>query len=102
MTVHALPAQTPAAVQEFEGIPVADVQIVISGKSAIEATNTPAVHMDDLIRAVGEFRVVGINHKVNSAGELVRIVTLGPVRELQVVPWDPRNPNDDGIVRARP
>ena len=47
-------------------------------------------------------RVVGINHKVNSAGELIRIVTLGPVRELQVVPWDPRNPNDDGIVRARP
>ena len=60
------------------------------------------VSLDDLIRAVGVFRVVKVNHYVNKAGDVIRQQIIAPVEDLIVVPFDASNPNDDGVVRARP
>jgi hypothetical protein len=77
-------------------------QIKISGACVIEAGDI-TVSMDDLVRAVGVYRVVGVNHYVHpKTGETVRQQILKPVETLVVVPFDSSNPNDDGIVRARP
>lgn len=97
------PVQTVAALPTFEGAQVGMLEIKISGQCAIEADGDMIVRMDDLVRAVGVYRVVRVNHYVHKkTGETVRQQILSPVETLVVVPFDSSNPNDDGIVRARP
>jgi hypothetical protein len=93
---------TAVGLPEFEKAKVTQTEIKISGACAIDTHGELQVSLDDLIRAVGVFRVVKINHYVNKAGEVVRQQVLAPVEDLLVVPFDAANPNDDGIVRARP
>lgn len=92
----------PSSLPTFERATVAQTEIKISGACAIDTHGEMTVSLDDLVRAVGVFRVVKINHYVNKAGDVVRQQVLAPVEDLEVVPFDSANPNDDGIVRARP
>jgi hypothetical protein len=93
--------QTVAAPAEFEGAQVGMKEVKISGQCTIDADMT--VSMDDLVRAVGVYRVIGVRFYVHKkTGETVRQQILAPVETLVVVPFDSSNPNDDGIVRARP
>lgn len=94
--------QHDGSLPEFERATVSSTEIKISGQCAIDTHGEVTVSLDDLIRAVGVFRVVKINHYVNKAGDVVRQQVLAPVEDLAVVPFDASNPNDDGIVRARP
>lgn len=94
--------QHEGSLPEFERAAVSSTEIKISGQCAIDTHGEVTVSLDDLIRAVGVFRVVKINHYVNKAGDVVRQQVLAPVEDLAVVPFDASNPNDDGIVRARP
>lgn len=90
------------AIPTFEGAPVAIARMKISGASAIEATDDVVISTDDRVRLVGEYRVVGVRHTVDDkTGELVREQILKPLT-IQLCPWDPTDPQDDGIVRARP
>jgi hypothetical protein len=101
----ATPQQPPTvgALAKFEGAQVGMTEIKISGACAIEAVGDMVVSLDDLVRAVGVYRVVKVNHYVHpKTGETVRQQVLAPVETLVVVPFDSSNPNDDGIVRARP
>ena len=108
-TLVAVPVAQPAAappvlagMPTFEGAQVGMTEIKISGACAIEAADL-IVSLDDLVRAVGVYRVVGVRHFVHpKTGETVRQQVLSPVETLVVVPFDSANPNDDGIVRARP
>ena len=86
----------------FEGAKVSATEIKISGAASIDTHGELKVTMDDIIRAVGVFRVVKVNHYVNKAGDVIRQQVLAPVEDLMVVPFDASNPNDDGIIRARP
>ena len=96
-------ARAHAGAREFEGAAVGMSEIKISGQCAIEATDDITVTLDDLVRAVGVYRVTKVLHYVHpKTGELVRQQVLKPVETLVVVPFDSSNPNDDGIVRARP
>jgi hypothetical protein len=96
------PSQPAGDLPTFERATVQATEIRISGQCSIDTHGELTVSLDDLIRAVGVFRVVKINHFVNKAGDVVRQQVLAPVEDLEVVPFDSSNPNDDGIVRARP
>lgn len=87
---------------DFEKAKVSTSEVKISGACAIDTHGELSVSLDDIIRAVGEFRVVKVNHYVNKAGDVVRQQVLAPVEHLVIVPWDAGNVKDDGIVRARP
>jgi len=100
-TGPAAPTQ-PGIFPAFERAKVSTSEIKISGACSIDTHGDLAVCLDDLIRAVGVFRVTKVNHYVNKAGEVVRQQVLSPVEELVVVPFDASNAADDGIVRARP
>ena len=91
---HALPA--------FEKAPVSRTEIKISGQCAVNTFDEVAVGLDDRLRVVGEFRVVKVLHYVDKAGEVVRQQVIAPISDLELVPWDPADPTDDGIVRVRP
>lgn len=97
----AAPTQ-PGIFPAFEKAKVSTSEIKISGACSIDTHGDLSVCLDDLIRAVGVFRVTKVNHYVNKAGEVVRQQVLSPVEELVVVPFDASNAADDGIVRARP
>jgi hypothetical protein len=102
---HQVQPQQPqheGSLPEFERATVSSTEIKISGACAIDTHGEVTVSLDDLIRAVGVFRVVKINHYVNKAGDVIRQQVLAPVEDLSVVPFDASNPSDDGIVRARP
>jgi hypothetical protein len=61
------------------------------------------VSLDDRLRVCGDFRVIGVRHQVNTkTGDVVRVQIIAPIGDMELVPWDPANPLDNGIVRARP
>lgn len=86
---------------EFEKTQVASTLTKVSGQTAVDAFDE-VVSLDDRIRVVGEFRVVRINHIVGKDGKVVREQVVAPCGDLTLVPWDPSDPTDRGIVRARP
>lgn len=90
-----------AAMGTFEGQVVHSTEIQIKGMAAVETLGGVMVGIDDRIRLVGEMRCISVQHKPNKDGELVRIMILKPAN-LELAPWDPADPDDDGILRARP
>ena len=90
------------SIPAFEGAPVSTARMKISGRSDIEAADDIVISTDDRVRLVGEYRVTGVRHYVDEkTGDLVREQVLKPL-SIQLCPWDPSDPTDDGIVRARP
>lgn len=86
----------------FEGSAVQGVSSKISGNVSIDGSEDKVLCIDDRVRMVGIYRVVGVYFKVDpKTGDTVREHILKPV-EMELCPFDPANPMDDGIVRARP
>lgn len=87
----------------FEGQVVEGVELKISGLSSIDADQIEGkvISTDDRVRLVGEFKVVSVRHYVNKDGQLIREQMIKPER-VDLCPWDPTDPTDDGILRARP
>lgn len=88
------------SIPNFEGAPVSSATMKIVGRSEIEDTEGVVITTDDRVRLVGEYRVTGVRHYVDKNGELVREQTLKPL-SVTLCPYDPSDPSDDGIVRAR-
>lgn len=86
---------------EFEKTQVGATVTKVSGVTAVDAFDE-VISLDDRIRVVGEFRVVRINHVVGKDGKVVREQVVAPCGDLTLVAWDPADPTDRGIVRARP
>lgn len=96
--VHHFPSP---AIPKFEGAEVSSVSIKISGRSEVVGAEDVVISTDDRVRLVGEYRVVGVRHFVDEkTGEITREQVLKPL-SIQLCPWDPSDPTDDGIVRAR-
>lgn len=94
--------QSPLA-HEFEGAAVTKYEIKVAGKTAVDGDDNISVTLDDIVRMVGVYRVTDVHFYADKkTGETVRQHTLSPVENLQVTPFDASNPNDDGIIRARP
>lgn len=102
MSVHPIhPEQQPTPpIPAFEGQAVDNSTIKISGLSAIEDVDGVVISTDDRVRLIGEFTVTGIRHYRDKDGQLVREQVLKPVR-VEMCPWDPNDPDDDGVIRAR-
>lgn len=93
-------APTPA-IPFFEERPVAYTVIKISGVGKVQTHDTPVIRLDDLVRLIGEYRCVGVFHREDKDGEIYREQVLVP-KEIDTCPWEPDDPNDDGIIRYRP
>lgn len=93
--------QTPTTgVAEFEGTSVASATSKVTGTTVIDGDQV--VSLDDIVRVVGEFQVVKVGHEIGKDGQVVRVQLLKARADLTLVPWDPADPNDVGIIRARP
>ncbi len=89
-------------IPKFEGAVVESTNTKIAGTAPIDADDHLVLSIDDRVRMVGEYRVVGVRFSVDpKTGDTVREQILKPI-ELALCPWDPADPTDDGIVRARP
>ena len=93
------------ALPEFEGQAVEGYDWKISGVAPVTPTSIgtvlPMVSVDDRVRMVGEFRVIGVRHHIDKkTGSLVREAVLSPMT-LVPCPWDPSDPKDDGVIRRK-
>lgn len=92
---------TSAGIPDFEGSHVASTQTKIVGTVAVAADEDLVVSIDDRVRLVGEYRVVGVQFMVDpKTGDTVRLQILKPI-EVQPTPFNPADPKDDGVIRAR-
>ncbi len=90
------------AIPAFEGRPVARHEIKISGVASMnsEENDIAVISVDDRVRIVGNYRVIRVNHVIDDkTGELIRQEIITPI-DIEICPWDPKDPNDDGVVRA--
>lgn len=95
--------ETPPApaVPDYEGKEVAATSVTLTSLANLDVENT-VVAIDDVVRFVGEGRVVGVNHVVNDkTGQLVRTQRI-KVIEIAVACWDEDDPVDDGVIRGNP
>lgn len=101
MTVQPTELHPSPPLPRFEGQTVDGSSVRISGLSALDNAEGIVISTDDRVRIVGEFKVVGIRHYVDKDGKLIREQVIKPLR-VETCPWDPADPTDDGIIRARP
>lgn len=105
MTAPVIPPPTTVAtksIPDFEGASIAATSMKITGTVEVDAEPDMVISLDDRVRLVGEYRVVGVSFKVDpKTGDTVREQILKPI-EVQLCPWDPTDPTDNGIVKARP
>lgn len=88
-------------IPKFEGATVESASTKITGSAPMTDENV-VLSIDDRVRMVGEYRVVGVRFEVDpKTGDTVRTQMLKPI-ELSLCPWDPSDPTDTGIVHARP
>lgn len=97
--VSHLPNANPLA-PTFEGQVVEGLEIKITGLTSLDVTDL-VVSTDDRLRLVGEFRCKSVRHYINKDQKLIREMTMTAER-AEPCPWDPADPDDDGVIRARP
>lgn len=97
---------TPSVVPEppiplFEGRSVDAAMVRITGSMPTDELPEVIISVDDRVRLVGEYRVVAVRHYVDpKTGGLIREQVLKPL-VLNTIPWDPSDPDDDGVIRVR-
>jgi len=98
-TVTQMPPQAP--IPAFEGRVVDQVSIKIAGTMPTDdLPEDLVVSVDDRVRLVGEYKVVGVRHYADPrTGDLVREQVLKPIF-VNTIPWDESDPKDDGVIRA--
>jgi len=86
----------------FEGHPVDGTVIKFASGMDSDDLSDIVVSVDDVVQLISQFKVIGVNHKVDpKTGAIVREQVLKAV-EVALCPIDPSNPEDDGILRALP
>ena len=86
----------------FEGHPVEATIMKMSGAAPLHEMADVVIGVDDVVQMISQFRCIGIDHKVDEkTGLLVRVQLLRPM-EFALMPNDPSDPDDDGIIRAMP
>lgn len=84
----------------FEDIPVELSETKISGLSTLNDSDL-LIQMNDRVRIVIETRATAVSHSFDKEGRFVRQQQL-KVIAVDLAPWNPLDPHDDGILRARP
>lgn len=97
------PASAPNRMREplkFEGKPVDRMEVKITGvKGLSEAYDQVKVNIHDRVRLVVETRVKGISHYLDKDNQLVRLQEV-VATAVDIVPWNPADPSDDGVLRG--
>ena len=89
-------------IPNFEGHPVDATTLKVLSGTVDGGLDDVVVTVDDVVQMLSQYKVVGIDHRVDpKTGLLVRHQTLQPV-EMVLVPINPNDPNDDGVIRALP
>ncbi len=84
----------------FEGQDVSAVQAKITALATLD-DDIPVFGIEDRVRLVGEFKCIGVRHTTDpKTGNIVRQQILTPVT-VHTCPWNPENPHDNGVMRAR-
>ena len=92
----------PERIPSFEGHPVEGTTVKMSGSVANEELTDVVIGVDDVVQMVSQFRCIAVHHKVDPrTGLIIREQVLRPI-EMALLPIDPSNPDDDGIIRALP
>lgn len=85
-------------IPKFEGRVVDGAVVKMSGSLSLDDLSDVVLGIDDRLQVKAMFTVVGVDHKVDKDGNLIRIHTLRPA-EMDL---DPIPGTDDGILRALP
>lgn len=89
-------------IPDFEGTPVSSTAIKMSGALTLDDLEGEVIHMDDVVQLISQYRCVGVHHTVNDkTGEVTRVQVLRPLVSV-LHPIDTSDPDDIGILRARP
>lgn len=96
--MSAQPAGDPAP--KFEGKEVHGTKLVIKGVNALETPGDRELKIDDIVRLAVEARVTGVYHTVvDDDGSLQRVQHVKCI-EVDFIPWDQSDPQDDGVMRG--
>lgn len=86
----------------FEGHPVEGTVVKVKGTAPLDDLTDVVLGVDDVVQMVSQYRCVGVYHDVDEkTGALVRVHMIRPI-EMALLPVDPHDPEDDGIIRALP
>lgn len=89
-------------IPSFEGHPVDATAVKVKGTAPLDDLIDVVLGVDDVVQMISQYRCVGVWHDVDEkSGLLIRVHALKPV-EMALLPIDPTDPNDDGIIRALP
>lgn len=89
------------SIPSFEGHPVAQTAVKVTGKLITEDLQGVVLKHDDIVQVITQYRVVGVHHDINDDGEITRVQLIRPI-EMVLAPIDPSDPHDIGIIRAIP
>lgn len=89
------------SIPAFEGQPVDSTKVKVSGAIPADSIDDDVVlRVDDIMQVATQFRCVAVHHKVDEkTGNLTRIQVIRPI-EMVLVPFDPTDPDDIGILRS--
>jgi hypothetical protein len=86
----------------FEGRPVAHVITKVGGTMPTDDLKELVLGIDDVVQIRSLFRVANVHHNVDTkTGEITRVQVIKPV-EANLLPLDPSDPSDDGVLRSLP
>lgn len=88
-------------IPDFEGRHVDAVTVKVSGSVPVEDLTDVILGIDDRVQLLSTWACVKVEHGTDKDGKLVRVQTLKP-QEMNLLPFDEDNPEDNGIVRALP
>lgn len=89
-------------IPQFEGHPVDNAIVRVRGTAPLDDLIDVVLGVDDVVQMISQYRCVGVYHDVEEkTGLLTRVHMLKPV-EMALLPIDPSDPSDDGIIRALP
>ena len=87
-----------AEIPKFEGREVNGAMVQITGKAPLEDLSDVVLEIDDRVQLATVFTVIGVDHKVDSSGNLIRVHTL-KAAEATLQPF---GDDDDGVLRHMP
>lgn len=91
---------TKEPIPAFEGRPVEGIAVKITGSAPLEDLGDTVLSIDDRVQLVAVYTVTGVDHVVDpKTGNLLRRQTLKPA-EMHLLPFDEKDPTDDGVIRA--
>jgi hypothetical protein len=88
---------------EFEGHTIEYLVTKVAGTVTIPEDTV--LHLDDRLRVISEWRVIAVNHKMDSQGkwfreQVIKVFDAPGAATTAIVAWDPSDPTDNGIVHS--